>query len=49
MDISGQTGRRLKPALVAEIEFLESTSSQLRHTQFIALRADKAADQVRRE
>ena len=42
--------RWLKPALVAQIEFLEWTpESHLRHTKFVALRDDKAARTVRRE
>jgi ATP-dependent DNA ligase len=42
--------RWLKPVLVAQIEFLEWTvDNHLRHTKFIALRDDKAADEVRRE
>ncbi len=41
--------RRLKPVLVAQIEFLEWTGeNQLRHTKFIALRDDKPAREVRR-
>ena len=42
--------RWLKPVLVAQIELLEWTvDNHLRHTKFIALRDDKAADEVRRE
>jgi ATP-dependent DNA ligase len=42
--------RWLKPVLVAQIEFVEWTGdNHLRHTKFIALRDDKAPDQVRRE
>ena len=42
--------RWLKPVLVAQIEFLEWTvDNRLRQTKFIALRDDKAADEVRRE
>ena len=41
--------RWLKPVLVAQIEFLEWTGeNHLRHTQFIALRDDKPAREVRR-
>ncbi len=40
----------VKPVLVAQIELLEGTvDNHLRHTKFIALREDKAADDVRRE
>ena len=42
--------RWLKPVLVAQIEFLEWTGdNHLRHTKFVALRDDKAAEKVRRE
>ena len=42
--------RWLKPALVAQIKFLEWTGeNHLRHTKFIALRDDKLARDVRRE
>src|SRR5687768_3939255 len=42
--------RWVKPALVAQIEFLEWTGeNHLRHTKFIALRDDKPAQEVRRE
>lgn len=42
--------RWLKPVLVAQIEFLEWTGdNHLRHTEFVALRDDKPADQVGRE
>src|SRR5215204_5121171 len=41
--------RWLKPVLVANVEFLEWTGeNHLRHTQFIALRDDKAAREVGR-
>ena len=40
----------VEPVLVAQIEFLEWTvDNRLRQTKFIALRDDKAADEVRRE
>ena len=35
--------------LMIQIEFLTDVDNHLRHTKFIALRDDKAADQVRRE
>ena len=42
--------RWLRPVLVAQIEFLEWTvDNHLRHTKFVALRDDKAAEQIRRE
>jgi len=42
--------RWLRPALVAQIEFLDWTGeNHLRHTRFIALREDKSARDVRRE
>lgn len=42
--------RWLEPVLVAQIEFLEWTSdSHLRHSQFVGLREDKRAKDVRRE
>lgn len=40
----------VQPRLVAEVEFSDWTpEQQLRHAKFIALRADKAAGEVRRE
>jgi ATP-dependent DNA ligase len=43
-------GRWLKPALVAQIEFLKWTGeNHLRHSKFIALREDKPARSIRRE
>jgi bifunctional non-homologous end joining protein LigD len=42
--------RWLKPALVAQIEFLEWTGeNHLRHTKFVGLRENKAAKDVQRE
>src|SRR5580765_3719061 len=42
--------RWLKPALVAQIEFLEWTGEHhLLHTKFVGLREDKAAKDVGRE
>ena len=42
--------RWLKPLLVAQIDFLEWTpDNHLRHTQFVALRDDKTASQIKRE
>jgi bifunctional non-homologous end joining protein LigD len=40
----------LKPALVAQVEFLEWTADDhLRHSKFVGLRPDKKAQDVRRE
>jgi bifunctional non-homologous end joining protein LigD len=40
----------LKPVLVGQFEFVEWTGeNHLRHTKFIALRADKKAKEVKRE
>jgi bifunctional non-homologous end joining protein LigD len=42
--------RWLRPTLVGQFEFVEWTpDNHLRHTKFIALRADNAARAVRRE
>jgi ATP-dependent DNA ligase len=42
--------RWLKPVLVAQIEFLEWTvDNHLRPTNFVALRDNKTADQIRRD
>lgn len=39
-----------KPALVAQVQFVEWTAeNRLRHSKFLGLRSDKAANDVRRE
>ena len=41
---------RLKPELIAQVEFAEWTdNNHLRHAQFLALRDDKEAVSVKRE
>jgi ATP-dependent DNA ligase len=39
-----------KPALVAQVQFVQWTAeNRLRHSKFLGLRSDKAAEDVRRE
>jgi bifunctional non-homologous end joining protein LigD len=39
----------VQPKLVAQIEFLEWTSGDLRHSKFAGLRGDKDAAEVRKK